>query len=387
MLTRGVAMTDTNTTPNWHPVVLPQLEVNSERALLVAWLVASGEAVKKGTLLGHWETAKSVHEMTAPRAGYFFPRVAEGDEPDFLSVVAMIGDTNQEPPPSPPHRAAASTISATRFTKKAAGLAQQHGLTEAAFQKSGIITERDVTALLNQHSVPQIPKTSSLDNLRLPSGLTRILVITGGVGAMHLIAILRHQARVNVLGCLDDAAELQGHQLFGVPVLGPLTQLETRWRNGEFDQAIIGATADVALRRRLFQQCKALEIPMANAIDPSAVIDAGVVLGEGNIIGAQVHIGMATRLGDNNFIAAKGNIDHHNHWGSHILTGPGVMSSSFVKVGDGARFGTGIYIEPLVTIGAGAVISSGALLLGPVPADHLVKVRVTTETVPLKKNS
>lgn len=378
-------MTDTNTTPTWHPVVLPQLEVNSERALLVAWLVEPGEAVKKGTPLAHWETAKSVHEMTASRAGYFYPNTAEGDEPDFLSVVAFIGDTQQQPPPAEaPAQAAVADPSAGRFTKKAAALAQRHGLNQAQFQKSGIITERDVSALLQQGAVPQLPKTSSLDNLRLPNGLTRILVITGGVGAMHLIAILRHQARVTVVGCLDDAPELQGHQLFGVPVLGPLAQLEPRLRNGEFDQAIIGATADVGLRRRLFQQCKALGIPMANAIDPSAVIDAGVVLGEGNIIGAQVHIGMATRLGDNNFIAAKGNIDHHNQWGSHILTGPGVVSSSFVRVGDGARFGTGIYIEPLVTIGAGAVISSGALLLGPVPADHLVKVRVTTETVPLK---
>ncbi|CAM2007625.1 biotin/lipoyl-containing protein [Acanthopleuribacter pedis] len=366
-------------------VILPQLEVNSERALLVTWMVEKGERIKKGQVLAHWETAKSVHELAAPHAGYFFPRVEEGDEADFLSVIAVISETDAEPAPPKAPEAKPNREAAGNFTKKAAALAAQNGLSAADFDKTGIITERDVQSRLRQSALPDLPKTSSLDNLKLPDGLTRVLVITGGIGAMHLIAILRKDPRLDLVGCLDDDPALQDHRLFGVPVLGPLSLLETFWREGRFDQAIIGATAVVATRQKLWDRCKALGIPMANAIDPSAVLGAGVVLGEGNIIGAQVHIGMATRLGDNNFIAAKCNIDHHNQWGSHILTGPGVMSSSFVSVADRVRFGTGIFIEPLVTIGAGAVISSGALLLGPVPADHLVKVRVSTETVHLKK--
>jgi acetyltransferase-like isoleucine patch superfamily enzyme len=109
-------------------------------------------------------------------------------------------------------------------------------------------------------------------------------------------------------------------------------------------------------------------------------------MGQGNVICANCHLGVATVLGDNNFLSAYNSFDHHNELGSDISTGPGCMTSGLVKLQDRCRLGTGIFIEPYVTIGAGSLVASGAVIVGSVPPDHVVKTRiVTTSVVPIRR--
>jgi acetyltransferase-like isoleucine patch superfamily enzyme len=46
----------------------------------------------------------------------------------------------------------------------------------------------------------------------------------------------------------------------------------------------------------------------------------------------------------------------------------------------------GVSIEPCVTIGAGAQVASGAVIVSSVPRDHAVKTKiVTTAVVPIRR--
>ena len=76
-------------------------------------------------------------------------------------------------------------------------------------------------------------------------------------------------------------------------------------------------------------------------------------------------------------------IDHHNVWGSHITTGPNCATSGVVTVGDEAKFGTGIFVQPNLNIGAGCVVASGSIIIRSIPDRHIVKARITTEVRPL----
>ena len=118
-----------------------------------------------------------------------------------------------------------------------------------------------------------------------------------------------------------------------------------------------------------------------------ARLNRGVMLGEGNIICAFVHVGVETRVGNNNFLSAYTSIDHHNLWGSHITTGPAVATSGCVEVEDDVKMGTGIFIQPHITVGKGAQIASGAVLTRSVPAMHAAKTRINTELTPLRGDS
>ena len=53
-----------------------------------------------------------------------------------------------------------------------------------------------------------------------------------------------------------------------------------------------------------------------------------------------------------------------------------MVTSSRVRIGDRVRFGTGIFVEPGVEIGADAVIASGLALVQHIPEKSVVKAKV-----------
>jgi acetyltransferase-like isoleucine patch superfamily enzyme len=64
------------------------------------------------------------------------------------------------------------------------------------------------------------------------------------------------------------------------------------------------------------------------------------------------------------------------------------MTSGEVRIEDRVRLGTGIFVEPKVTIGEGSVVTSGATVVRSVPPGHAVKTKVVTTTVvPLRTPS
>ena len=144
-----------------------------------------------------------------------------------------------------------------------------------------------------------------------------------------------------------------------MPVVGTFDRAAQLFSDGAVDAAVIAISTSVPARTRLRERCAEVGLPLANAIDPTARIARGVTMGVGNVVCAFCHFGVETVLGDNNFISAYNSFDHHNVLGNDISTGPGVMTSGLVTIGDRSRLGTGIFVEPHVEIGAGAQIASG----------------------------
>jgi len=185
---------------------------------------------------------------------------------------------------------------------------------------------------------------------------------------------------------VDDDRARWGEETAGVPVVGGTQQLSQLHAKGRFDSAVICIGTSVPARTRFREICGELDIPLANAIDRTALIAADVELGQGNVICAFCHFGVGTRIGDNNFLSANNSFDHHNVLGNDIATGPGCMTSGVVTIGDRARLGTGIFVEPHVTIGEGVQVASGAVIVSSVPPEHAVKRRVvTTSVVPIRR--
>jgi acetyltransferase-like isoleucine patch superfamily enzyme len=52
------------------------------------------------------------------------------------------------------------------------------------------------------------------------------------------------------------------------------------------------------------------------------------------------------------------------------------MMSSLVTVGARVKFGTGIFVEPKLTIGPDSIIGSGAILARDIPPNSIVKTKV-----------
>jgi len=294
-----------------------------------------------------------------------------------LSVGAVLARITDSPePPALPETPieASKQAGEVRATRQAQEFARAHGIDLAALAHRGILTLKEVQAAAGLRK----------PHWQTPPGVRRVLVLGAGVAAMQVLDILLHDREVLPVGCLDDDTSLHKVSLFGVPVLGGLDCLEELWRDGVFDAAIVGIGTNVPVRAAMYRRLRDLGIPLVNAIDPSARINRQALLGQGLVLCAFVHVGVAATLGDNCFLAAHSNIDHHCTLGRHVVMGPGCLLSGTVTVGDETLFGSGVIVQPGLEVGARCRVASGSVILRDIPAEHAVKMRPPTEVVMVK---
>jgi acetyltransferase-like isoleucine patch superfamily enzyme len=91
---------------------------------------------------------------------------------------------------------------------------------------------------------------------------------------------------------------------------------------------------------------------------------------------SNARLGAGAQLGDNNFLSAFVNLEHHNRLGSHCTFGPMVTTSGRVSIGDRVAFGAGVFIEPHLTIGDDCIIASGSIIRANIPANVVVKTHI-----------
>lgn len=393
------------------PIHLPQSGPNDATATLIEWVKDAGNRVQRGEIIAIAETTKSVFEIEAPQAGYLYPLADSGQEVAVGAVIAAVSETAASveaaqawltalqrnrahadaAPTSPTDESAHKPA-----TRKAELLAQRHHLDLAQVPAAGErITEADVLAYIEQARGEgrgaEVPPTAipqrqainaSLRDLvddRYPANrVQRLLIIGGGNGAVQIIDALARIPRQRAVAIMDDNAALHGKTVAGVPVIGAIDvqRAAELLADGVIDAAVISVSTSIPFRARIFTLWKAQGIPFANVIHPSAVVGINVSWGEGNVVMAFCHFGACATVGDNNFLSAYCSIEHHCVLGNHCSFGPGVVTSSRVNIGDCVRFGTGIFIEPGVIIGADAVIASGLAITQHIPPRALLKAKI-----------
>lgn len=370
-------------------ITIPKTDVNSEAAVVVRWYVEDRARVRQEEALVEIETSKAILDVAAPGDGVLLRLREQGEQVKIDEPLGYLFETLEALERHAQERAAAAAIPdehAGRITAPARRRAEELGLDidEVARGTEGLVTTKSVDAFAA--SAERAAEVELPDPLQAARGVRRLVIIGAGLGATQVLDILVHDDSQQAVALVDDNRARFGDDVEGVPVVGGFERARELFGAGAFDAAIISISTSVPARTRLRELCQQSGIPLANAIDPTVRIARKVQLGDGNVICAQCHLGVETILGDNNFISAYNSFDHHNVLGSDISTGPGVMTSGLVKIGDRCRFGTGVFIEPYVTIGAGVQVASGAVIVGSVAPDHVVKTRVvTTAVVPIRR--
>jgi acetyltransferase-like isoleucine patch superfamily enzyme len=361
-------------------VTIPTTDVNSESAAVVQWYVADRAEVAAGEPLVEVETSKSILDIDAPGGGVVLRMCAEGDQVKIDQPLGYLFESPEALERFQRERAeapAARERHEGRITEPARRRAAELGLDIDDIART--TTELVTTKLVERFGERSGGGAGELpDPLSAPAGVRRLVVIGAGLGALQILDILVHDADQQAVAIVDDDRARFGEELEGVPVVGSVDRGLALFAEGLADAAVIAVGTSVSARTRLRELCDEAGIPLANVIDPSVRICSDVQMGDGNVICAHCHFGVGTIIGDNNLISAHNSFDHHSELGSDITTGPGCTSSGLV---DRCRFGMGISIEPRVTIGAGAQISSGAVIVSSVPPEHAVKTRVVTTTV------
>ncbi len=143
-------------------IVLTREDANTEFALLAEWLVEDRAEVTRGQPVCVVETTKATVEIESPGAGTIVQLFPENAEVELGKTIAYVAETADElasidaeatakPAPKP-------AVGDRKATRKAAELAEVHGIDLSAIDKRGFITEKDVEELISRRKASESPE-------------------------------------------------------------------------------------------------------------------------------------------------------------------------------------------------------------------------------------
>ncbi|SEH00750.1 2-oxoglutarate dehydrogenase E2 component (dihydrolipoamide succinyltransferase) [Nonomuraea solani] len=123
-------------------VVVPKINSNDARYLLVEWVAKDGSTVRPGDVLALIETSKTIEELESEYAGVLRHVVEQGAECEPGQTIARLGGPAPEPAPPPP------PTSGPVITAPARALMDELGVTEDQVRALNhpVIRRTDVTA-------------------------------------------------------------------------------------------------------------------------------------------------------------------------------------------------------------------------------------------------
>ncbi|MGH8240173.1 MAG: biotin/lipoyl-containing protein, partial [Steroidobacteraceae bacterium] len=138
--------------PELSPLPVPQMNVNDEHAVIVAWHVGSGTRVAAEQVVATLETSKATFDVHTDRAGFLVYEHAVKSLVQVGAPLAWIADRadaqipQRGSAPAPPSSNATGGGDDERFTRKALRRMRELGLTAADFPGEGRIELSDVEA-------------------------------------------------------------------------------------------------------------------------------------------------------------------------------------------------------------------------------------------------
>ncbi len=197
--------------------------------------------------------------------------------------------------------------------------------------------------------------------------MVRVIGLGAGGHAKVVIEALRPAGSYELLGLLDANRELWGTEVLGVPVLGGDDLLGRLYAEGVRHAFIgVGAAAETASRRRLYEATSRRGFRIISVIHPQAIIGPSVQLGDGPTILAGAVINAASRVGDNVIVNTGAIVEHDCVLGDHVHIATGARLAGGVTVGEGTHIGLGACVRQGIRVGREAIVGSGAVVVDDV---------------------
>lgn len=197
--------------------------------------------------------------------------------------------------------------------------------------------------------------------------MTRPLIIVGvgGVGRA-LCAFAKEMSAVSpcwdFIGFVDDGPEVQGQEIAGAPVLGPIACLDG------VDADVLLGLGNPVVRREIVSRLRKLNGPTFPClIHPRAYVAAEVPLGTGTVVYPGAVLDPDTRVGAFALINQAATIGHDTVLCDFATLAPGSNIGGGVTIGEGAEIGIGASCKQGVKLGAWCRVGAGAAVINDVP--------------------
>jgi len=196
----------------------------------------------------------------------------------------------------------------------------------------------------------------------------RVAIACAGLHAGVLIETLELSG-VSDITLFDDAPGLTGSLRHGRLIGGTVAEIESWFREGRIDTAMIG-TANVRrldIRRLVFDRLQQFGLPFATAVHPAAFVSPSASIGEGSFLGPMAVVHSRSVIGRNVCIYTGSTVDHDNRIEDGVFLSPGVHTAGEVTIEAGAYLGPGAIVTSGCRVGRDSVIGTGAVVLTDIP--------------------
>ncbi|MER7561394.1 acetyltransferase [Streptomyces sp. NPDC097941] len=195
--------------------------------------------------------------------------------------------------------------------------------------------------------------------------MTGLVIVGAGGFARETAQAVADTGAFELLGHLDDNADLHGTDVAGVPVLGGCDLIH------ELPEArvviCVGNPRDYAARARLVRRLALPEERYATVVHPSAVVSADSGIGPGSVLLAHCVLTAAVRVGAHVAVMPQVVLTHDDVVEDYATLTSGVRLGGGVRLERGAYVGSGALVREGATVGAWSQIGMGSAVLDDVP--------------------
>ncbi|MEU1476562.1 acetyltransferase [Streptomyces sp. NPDC001668] len=195
--------------------------------------------------------------------------------------------------------------------------------------------------------------------------MTGLVIVGAGGFARETAQAVADTGEFELLGHLDDNADLHGTDVAGVPVLGGCDLVH------ELPKArvviCVGNPRDYAARARLVRRFGLPDDRYATVVHPSAVVSANSVIGPGSVLLAQCVLTAAVRVGKHVAVMPQVVLTHDDVAEDFVTLTSGVRLGGTVRLERGAYVGSGALVREGTRVGAWSQIGMGSAVLEDVP--------------------
>ena len=194
------------------------------------------------------------------------------------------------------------------------------------------------------------------------SNKKNIILVGGGGHCKSCIEIINSTGKYHIAGILDLPSEL-GKKILGVKVIGNDDDYSKFHEQENVFFITVGQIKNAELRKRIFQNLKAIRAKIETIIAPTAYVSETAKIGEGSIVMHKTFINNGVNIGSNNIINTGAILEHDVLIGNHNHISTGAIINGDSSIGNENFIGSGANISNNIKIGNQTVIGSGSVII------------------------
>lgn len=198
------------------------------------------------------------------------------------------------------------------------------------------------------------------------------LALIGGGGHCHSCIDVIESTGQWKIEAIVDLPEKRGEKVLNYQINASDEDIPKLVEEGLYFLITLGQIKTASIRRKIFDNLKSLNAPLATIIAPTAHISPYTKIGEGTIILHQAIVNANTVVGKNCIINTKALLEHDVRIANHCHISTASVINGGVEIDEGTFIGSNAVTKEYIKIGKQAIVGAGSRVLKNIQDQELV---------------